>query len=56
MFPSIIADPQTHPEEIFPVSATRATESEAPSVQKWVIDSDIEQQLRSRALLDRIRD
>jgi len=37
------------------MSAKSATGSAAPSVQKWVIDSDIEYQLRSGALLRRLQ-
>ena len=38
------------------MNSKRATGSAAKSVQKWVIDSDVKKQLRSRALLDRLRD
>jgi len=38
------------------MSSKSTTGSAAPSVQKWVIDSDVENQLRSFALLRRIRD
>jgi len=38
------------------MSAKRATGSAASSVQKWVIDSDVEKQLRSGALVSRLRE
>ena len=38
------------------MSANRVTGSAAPSVQKWVIDSDVENQLRSGALKKRLLD
>ena len=38
------------------MSAKSATGSVVPLVQKWVIDSNVENQLRSYALLDRMRD
>jgi len=38
------------------MSAKRTTGSAAPSVQKWVIDSDVEEQLRSGALRERLLD
>jgi len=37
-------------------SARRATGSAAASVQKWIIEKDVEEQLRSMALWDRMRD
>ena len=38
------------------MSAKSVTASAAPSVQKLVIDSDVENQLRSRALKIRLKD
>jgi len=38
------------------MSAKRKTGSVAPSVQKWVIDKDVENQLRSDALKRRLQD
>jgi len=38
------------------MSAKSSTGSAAPSVQKWIIDSDVEKQLRSRTLLGRLLD
>jgi len=38
------------------MSANSATGSAAPSVQKWIIDSNVENQLRSYSLKDRLTD
>jgi len=38
------------------MSANSATGSAAPSVQKWIINSDVENQLHSEALKRRLRD
>ena len=38
------------------MSTNRETGSTAQSVQKWIIDSDVEKQLRSYALKKRLRD
>ena len=38
------------------MSLDSATGSAAPSIQKWVIDSDVENQLRSGALRTRLKD
>ena len=38
------------------MSAKSVTGSAAQSVKKLIIDSDVEKQLRSDALLDRLRD
>jgi len=38
------------------MSAKRATGSAAPSVQKWIIDFDVESQLRSKELKLRLQD
>jgi len=38
------------------MSAKIATGSAAPSVQKWVIEKDVEKQLRSGALIRRLKD
>jgi len=38
------------------MSAKIITDSAAQSVKKWVIDSDVENQLRSQALKGRLKD
>jgi len=38
------------------MSAKSATGSAPPSVKKWIIDSDVENRLRSQDLLRRLRD
>jgi len=38
------------------MSGKSATGSAAPSVKKWIIDSDVENQLRLGALWRRLRD